>query len=181
MFEWLVGYCLFLVSYSVNITKHLPCVRSCVGARNTELAKTITSMVEFSDYRPLPGSVAQDILLSSKELPGLFKRASWGKGAMWVGQGGLAFTGALHSSTSKGIHLRLLDWDSLKIWYSLPQHCPLGIHTTMTTLRNMLLQTRLISLFSPIATLPSTAGARGSFPTVLHHALHNTDSSSFWP
>lgn len=49
MFEWLVGYCLFLVSYSANITKHLPCVRSCVGARNTELAKIIMSMVEFSD------------------------------------------------------------------------------------------------------------------------------------
>ena len=62
-----------------------------LGVRDMELAETIPATTELSDERLLPGFSAQDILPSSKELHDIFKRTSWRKGSMSVGQGSLTY------------------------------------------------------------------------------------------
>lgn len=148
MIDWFVSWLIsFPCSFSQCTTLSTHGVPGPVlGAKDMGLAETITTITEFSDYWSPPGSLVQDILPASKELSGL-QKSFLGKRPMSVGQSSLAFSwsSALPYRSRASIQ-GLVDWDSLKAWYFMPQLCLLGSHTTMATLRNMFLRTRLLFL-----------------------------------
>lgn len=109
-----------------------------------------------------PASLAQDILPSSEELYALFKRSSCGEEQCQLDKAGLHLLEHRTSLQVKSIQ-GLVDQNSLKAWYFMPQHCPLGSHTTNGCTRRYVPSDQVvISPFSLMATLPSIAGTLGS-------------------
>lgn len=92
---WLAGYFLSLVNL---LNKHCWAYTLCQVPRWVSGMwdwQTIPATTELSDEWSLPGFSAQDIPPSSKELHAVFKRTSWLKESMSVGQGSLTFTKTL--------------------------------------------------------------------------------------